>query len=187
MTFEDFILEARPTRAAIIEAGGGRGKGRARLARRMAGISLDGRLPAKGTDARRRYDAAMRALQRAEPGINPRTGQPKQTRSGSKATNRRVEEIIRQERRGVRDERRLQVAGGRIVIVATVKISRDERERDFDVDLSNVEWSRVINTVQQGNVDDAVEDLSQMILYAYELDELGAEITNVRGGRIIPN
>lgn len=187
MTFEDFLLEARPTRAATVEAWGGGGKGRAKLARRVANLPADAALPKKGTAERRRYDAAMRALQRAEPGVNPKTGRPKQFRSGNKTVNRRVEEIIQKERRGIREERKLQEGGGRIVITAEVKISQSRSQREFDVALTSDEWKRVIGLVQQGDMDLAVDDLSQMILGAYELADLQAEITSVTRGRIIPN
>lgn len=187
MTFEDFLLETRPTRAATVEAWGGGGKGRARLARRIADVPVDGPLPKKGTAERRRYDAAMRALQRAEPGVNPKTGKPKQFRSGNKTVNRRVEEIIKQERRGIREERKLREGGGRIVMTALVQISKHVSQRDFDLHLTGRQWSHIIELVQQGDTKAAVADLERRILHAYELDKFGAKIINVIRGRIIPD
>jgi|SRR5579862_114346 len=56
--------------------------GHAKLARRVAGIGPKAKLPAKGTEARRHYDSAMRGQQRAEAGgkVNPKTGRPVQSR-----------------------------------------------------------------------------------------------------------
>ena len=85
------------TRDQVIRAAGGRGT----LARRIAGLG-PGKLPAEGTAARKRYNSAMRSLQRAEKAgqVNPRTGRPYQARPG-----KRIEEIgkaLRRERRLLR-------------------------------------------------------------------------------------
>jgi hypothetical protein len=177
---------AQVTRESLIGAWGGGSKGRAGLARRMAGVKPDVKLPRKGSKARKRYDAAMRGLQRAEGGVNPRTGLPKQTRTGAKKTQARIERIVKRERSRAQtpEENRLQTRGGRFVGKAMVQISRSKKTRDFSFSLNAAEWSRIIRDARKGK--DAA--LKNAMLRAADLDGIGhaVHLTEI-SGRISPD
>lgn len=168
------------SRDELIESLGGGREGRTALARRLAGLKREGALPRKGTKARHRYDAAMRALQRQAGGINPRTGQPRQTRAGNKAINRRIERLASNERRRREREQRSK-KGVRVNVRAIVRISADRRPRDFDLFISASDWNAIMDLMDSGEYDDAAGSLEELILFSRDMDDLGAEIEDVTG------
>src|SRR5271166_1080517 len=195
---EDFLIEERSTHAAIIESwSSGEKKNLALLARRLTGIK-GRKLPAKGTKSRKRYDAELRALERREPGVNPKTGKAKQARKGA-AIKRRVERLIkREQKRGkyaVKKESLLRKSGGRANVRCLVKISDDKSERTLGVTLSKAEWSKISDLVKRGETKKAADYLEDRLLIAAQINYLytkkgrhiGVEIIEVYGGTITPN
>jgi hypothetical protein len=128
--------------------------GRGSLARRMAGIGT-GKLPAKGTAERKRYDSAMRSIQRAGKAgqINPKTGQPYQARPGTK----RIEEVgkaLRRERQLLR-QKTITLKN----VTATTTINQDRkysRVRQFgDVELTRAEFRKILKARNAGRTNEA--------------------------------
>jgi len=190
MRLKTFLKQARQPAAApagqssrdeLIESWGGGRQGRVALARRLAGLKGEGKLPKKGSKARHRYDAAMRALQRQAGGINPKTGQPRQTRAGSKTINRRIERLAAKERR-TRQERRMRDKGLRVNVHVRFQVSEDRpREKDFDAYISGEQWQEISDMLDQGDEEDALDTLSEAIVSSADYDEIGLTILDIDG------
>ena len=185
--------EAPLSRLELVQRYGGGEKGRAGLARRMAGISTRGKLPAKGTAERRGYDNAMRALQRGTPGINPRTGRMKQTRSGAQGAAAKIADIGRREREksAGRKLARLAKTGGRVRLQALVSVRNGPRgdpnytkPRDFDVDLSAEDWAAYAEIAAEGDAAGAAEFIEEVLIDARGLAGIEGRIEDVIGGTI---
>jgi hypothetical protein len=119
----------------------------------MAGIG-PGKLPARGTSDRKRYDSAMRSLQRAEKAglINPRTGRPYQARPG-----KRIEEIGSALRRERQLLRRRTVTLRNVSATTTINRNPDySRVRSFgDVTLTRAEFRQILRARNAGRTDEA--------------------------------
>jgi hypothetical protein len=142
---------ARMTRDQVIRAAGGR----TALARRMAGIG-PGKLPPKGSTARKSYDSAMRSIQRAEkaPGqINPKTGRPYETRPGTK----KIEAIGKALRREKQLLRRREITLTNVSATTMINNNPDySKERSFqDVTLTRAEFREILRARNAGRTDEA--------------------------------
>jgi hypothetical protein len=178
------------TRAELEQTFGGRPA----LARQIAGIP-PGRLPAKGTPERRRYETAMRALQRPERAgqINPRTGRLYQARRGiGGATGQRIAAIGRARQR----EAELRRVGGTIArFQAEVSVNGyPPRERVFGpVEILTSDWAAIFDALAAGRTTEAEGILelrlteSKGLYRGYSHFTTGiatAEIGDVTGGSI---
>jgi hypothetical protein len=175
---------ARPlTRDQVIRAAGGR----TALARRMAGVG-QGKLPAKGTAARKSYDSAMRAIQRAEKAgqINPRTGQPYQARPGT----RKIEAIGKALRREKQLLRRRDITLRNVSAMTTINGNPDySRVRSFgDVTITRAEFRQILRARDAGRTDEADALIGDKLMDSRRLRGapgiMSIEISDIEGGEI---
>jgi hypothetical protein len=172
------------TRESLVAEWGGGAAGRKALARRMARIKPDAKLPKKGSKARTRYETAMRGLQRSERGINQRTGLPKQFRPNAKA-QASIERIVKRERkrREPAEAARGEAAGGRMTASARLTFypfghrKHESRLRDFEFSITPAEWRAIMRDERRGR-DGA---LVKAMLRSKNIPEnAGAAVTNIR-------
>jgi hypothetical protein len=170
------------TRDQVIRAAGGRGA----LARRIAGLG-PGKLPAEGTAARKRYNSAMRSLQRAEKAgqVNPRTGRPYQARPG-----KRIEEIGKALRRERSLLRRRGITLRNVSATTTINGNPDySRVRSFgDVTLTRAEFRQILRARNAGRKDEADALIGDKLAESRRLvgapGILSVEISDIEGGEI---
>jgi hypothetical protein len=171
------------TRDQVIRAAGGRGG----LARRMAGVG-PGKLPAKGSAARKSYDSAMRSIQRAEKAgqVNPRTGRPYQARPGTK----RIEAIGKALKREKQLLRRREITLRNVS--ATTTINRNpaySRVRSFgDVTLTRAEFRQILRARNAGRTAEADALIGDKLAESRRLvgapGIMSVEISDIEGGEI---
>ena len=177
---------ARPlTRDQVIRAAGGRPA----LARRMAGVGPAGKLPAKGTAARKNYDSAMRAIQRAEKAgqINPRTGRPYQARPGGTKKIEAIGKALRRERQLLR---RREITLRNVSAMTTINGNPDySRVRSFgDVTITRAEFRQILRARDAGRTDEADALIGDKLMDSRRLRGapgiMSIEISDIEGGEI---